>query len=187
MTATEAQRRGAVHRWAPVGANVVFGSVTRIAELEGRIESVEQLPRAEWETGDFVAAPVLERPGATHTVETRSGRMAEVIPGDVVVGALGARFATLEAVGDWRDVGDDLRIDALTRAGVLGRCTSLSPMSLAALTPLRYLGHLHENRLDLGQLDSVAADLHLRVDAAEILDLLVSGDAPEVASAIDPF
>ncbi|MFO7571119.1 MAG: hypothetical protein R6W48_00765 [Gaiellaceae bacterium] len=142
MTATHAVRRGKVPGWVPVGANVVFASVTRIAELESRIESVEQLPRADWATGDFAAATVLERPGATHTVETRSGRMAEVIPGDVVVGALGARYATLEAVGDWRDVGEDLRIDALTRAGVLGRCTSLSPMSLGQLTPLRYLGHL---------------------------------------------
>lgn len=142
MTSTEAERRERLPSWAPAGANVVFASVTRIARLEERIESVEQLPRSEWGTGDFVAATVLERPGATHTVETRSGRMAEVIPGDVVVGALGARYATLEAVGDWREVGDDLRIDALTRAGVLGRCTSLSPMSLAALIPLRYLGHL---------------------------------------------
>ncbi|MCS7006339.1 MAG: hypothetical protein NZL88_02145, partial [Gaiellaceae bacterium] len=130
MSETRVEPRGGRPSWAPAGANVVYASVTRIAPLEGHVQSVEQLPRSQWQTGDFAAAVVLDRPGAAYTVETRSGRMAEVIPGDVVVGALGARYATLEAVGDWRDVGDDLRIDALTRAGVLGRCTSLAPASL---------------------------------------------------------
>ena len=34
-------------------------------------------------------------------------------------------------------------------------------------------GHLQQHRLDLGQLDAVAADLDLQVDAAEVLDLAV--------------
>jgi hypothetical protein len=169
VTSTETQRRGKLPDWEPVGANVVFASVTRLAQLEEHIESVEQLPRGEWETGDFAAATVLERLGATHTVETRSGRMAEVIRGDVVVGALGARYATLEAVGDWRDVGEDLRIDALARAGVLGRCTSLSPMSLGQLAPLRYLGHLLADERKLTMREFVQAIPHAELRAPIVL------------------
>jgi hypothetical protein len=40
----------------------------------------------------------------------------------------GAARATLEGVGDWRAVTDDLRLEALTSAGSLGRATSTSPM-----------------------------------------------------------
>jgi molybdopterin-guanine dinucleotide biosynthesis protein len=183
VSSTQSQRRGQVPGWAPVGSNVVFSSVTRITQLEERIESVEQLPRGEWDTGDFVAATVLERPGAAFTVETRSGRMAEVIPGDVVVGALGARFATLEAVGDWRDVGDDLRIDALTRAGVLGRCTSLSPMSLAALTPLRYLGHLLADDRKLTMRDFVEPVTHAELQAPIVLVIGTSMSAGKTTTS----
>ncbi len=45
--------------------------------------------------------------------------------------------------------------------------------------------NVEQNRFDLGQLDPVAAQLDLRVDAAEILDLAVIGQATEVAGAID--
>ena len=46
-------------------------------------------------------------------------------------------------------------------------------------------GDFDQNRLDLGQLDPIAAQFDLRVDAAEILDLAVVGEAPQVAGAID--
>ena len=46
-------------------------------------------------------------------------------------------------------------------------------------------GHLQEHRLDLGQLDAVAADLDLQVDPAEVLDLAVRGDPAQVAGAVD--
>ena len=47
------------------------------------------------------------------------------------------------------------------------------------------LRQLHHHRLDLDQLDAVAADLHLGVDAAQILDLAGVVDAAEVAGAVD--
>lgn len=177
------ERRGGTPSWAPAGANVVYASVTRIARLEEHVQSVEQLPRAQWETGDFAAAIVLERPGAAYAVETRSGRMAEVIPGDVVVGVLGARFATLEAVGDWRDVGEDLRIDALTRAGVLGRCTSLAPASLPALIPLRYLGHLLADGRKLALRDFVVPLPPAELEAPVVLLIGTSMSAGKTTSS----
>ena len=53
----------------------------------------------------------------------------------------------------------------------------------------RRLGDLRqpqEHRLDLGQLDPVSADLHLAVDAAQILDLPVVVDPAEVSGPVDP-
>ena len=47
-------------------------------------------------------------------------------------------------------------------------------------------GHLQQHRFDLGQLDTVAADLHLGVDAAVVLDLAVTVDPAEVTGSIDP-
>jgi hypothetical protein len=155
MTETAAPARPAPFPWAPVGANVVFASVTRNADLAGRLGSVEALPRSSWATGDFVAATVLERRGVAHSVEATSGRMAEVFPRDLLVGALGSRFATLESVGDWRDVEDDLLLDSLTRAGVFGRCTSVAPQSLPQVIPLRYLGHILEDGRKLTMADFV--------------------------------
>ena len=139
--------------WVPAGANVVFTSVTRIADLSERLESVEQVPRATWEGGDFVAATVLERPGVSHVVETTSGRMAEVFPSDVLVGALGTRYATLETVGDWREIGEDLLLESLTRGGVLGKLTSVAPESFPQVISLRYFGHVLEDsrKLTMGE------------------------------------
>ncbi len=73
--------------------------------------------------------------------ETKTGRMADLVRGDLLVGALGKRAATLEGVGDWRATTDDLQLDALTSAGLLGRATSISPM-LPELMRLEYLGHV---------------------------------------------
>ncbi len=50
---------------------------------------------------------------------------------------------------------------------------------------LRDLRQVEQHRLDFVQFDAVAADLHLRVDAAAILDLAVLIDAAEIAGAVD--
>lgn len=122
----------------PAGA--VRSSVTRIADLRGA--TVEPVAREEWATGDYVACEVPDTVARPHEIETPSGRMVEVIAGDLVVGALGVRSATLEAVGDWRAVGDDGRMHALTRAGVLGRATSVAPLVRESVIPLDYRGHV---------------------------------------------
>lgn len=67
--------------------------------------------------------------------------MIEVTEGDHIVGAFGQRCATLEAVGDWRAIGTDLRMEALTSAGLFGKLTSQSAF-LPALLPLHYRGHV---------------------------------------------
>jgi hypothetical protein len=80
--------------------------------------------------------------------------MTEVVRGDLLVGALGRRAATLEGVGDWRAVTDDLRLQALTSAGLLARATSTSPM-LPDLMELDYLGHVSRQGRKLNMTDFV--------------------------------
>ncbi len=118
----------------------LYTSVTRISTLAESDFSVEVLPKADWGTGDYVVGEVLDISGL-HNIELPNGRMMEVMEGDLVVGAFGARAATLEAVGDWRDIERD-EFDSLTPAGLFGRLTSRSPF-LTKLPTLRYAGHVH--------------------------------------------
>jgi hypothetical protein len=118
-----------------------YTSITRPARLAETPFTVQPLPREQWQSGDYVAGEVSESTGALRSVELVDGRMTEAFPADRVIGALGKRAATLEAVGDWEAIGDDLRMEAMTSAGLFGKVTSKSvycptPMSLA------YAGHL---------------------------------------------
>ncbi|MEM9557493.1 MAG: hypothetical protein AAGC60_24755 [Acidobacteriota bacterium] len=119
----------------------LLSSLTRIAPLDSADFRVSPLARTRWSTGQYVVGRVLRRPGALRGLELRSGRMAEVGQGDLVIGALGERAATLEIVGSWRAVGDDLELNALTAAGLLGKVTSRSYL-LAPTMSLRYVGHV---------------------------------------------
>ncbi|MDP6651693.1 MAG: hypothetical protein QGF90_06245 [Gammaproteobacteria bacterium] len=66
--------------------------------------------------------------------------MMEAMEDDLVVGTLGARAATLEAVGDWQAMDSD-RFEVLTPAGLFGKTTSKSPF-LGMLMGLQYQGHV---------------------------------------------
>ena len=118
-----------------------FSSVTRISDLAEEGFDVTQLPRSQWASGDYVIGEVFGRSGELSRVELRSGRMIEVVAGDLVVGTFGSRRATLEAVGDWLDIRDDLEFHAMTSAGLFGRVTSIAPL-LPPLLHLRYVGHV---------------------------------------------
>ena len=120
---------------------LVRASVTRVARLGPHVDW-EPVPHDRWRSGDFVAAEVVDDPSPNASVEATDGRMVEVRPGDIVLGALGERAATLEVVGDWREVGDDLRLDGLNRAGVLGRVTSAALGVRHLIVPMTYRGHV---------------------------------------------
>ena len=51
-------------------------------------------------------------------IELSNGRMVEVVEGDMIVGAFGVRYATLETVGGWQGIGHDQMMEALTGAGL---------------------------------------------------------------------
>jgi hypothetical protein len=116
-----------------------FTSVTRISPLPQSRFVVEARPVDAWRTGDFVACEVTAASGIKH-LELTSGRMINVVPGDRLVAALGKRAATLESMGDWREVGADGEMHLLTGAGLVGKIVSRSPFLPAPMT-LRYQGH----------------------------------------------
>lgn len=115
-------------------------SMTRISDLAETPYEVANFPRDAWATGDYVVVETLSRL-SERTVELTTGRMIELAEGDLVVGALGHRHATLEATGTWKEVGEDGRMEILTGGGLLGRCTSRS-MLLPSLPVVRYRGHV---------------------------------------------
>ncbi|MGZ8666241.1 MAG: hypothetical protein ACXWZM_03915 [Solirubrobacterales bacterium] len=121
-------------------ARLTAGSVARIADFERRAPQAEPLERELWATGDYVIGEVLASGELPCRVETASGRIARIGPGDRVLGALGVRAATLEAVGDWRAIGPDGTMQQLTAACVFGACTSISAWT-HPLADVRYLGH----------------------------------------------
>lgn len=129
-----------------------FASLTRISDLADEGFTLAEVPRADWATGDYAVGRVTSRPGVLSRVELRSGRMIEVVPGDLVVGAFGQRRATLEAVGDWEAITDDRTFHVLTAAGLFGRITSLAPL-LPPLVALDYVGHTvrHGEKLTMDQ------------------------------------
>lgn len=117
----------------------IFTSVTRISDLDARAFDVTKVERRHWQMGDYVVGELTDASGY-HTIELPNGRMMEVAEGDLIVGAFGARAATIEACGDWRAIdGEDF--EALTPAGLFGKTTSKSPF-LGKLLALRYVGHV---------------------------------------------
>jgi len=151
-------------------------SVTRIAEFAQRPPRELAVPRSEWKTGDYVLAEVLESGSVPFLIEGPSGRMVEVLPGDVIVGALGRRTATLQTVGDWQAVGEDLEMQTLTPGGVLGRCTSAS-VPPPPMATVRYRGHAALDDSPLAMADFVPAVPERELDAAVVLIVGTSMEA----------
>ena len=145
-----------------------YTSVTRIANLREQDYDVEILPRDAWADTDFVIGRVMGAPSELYRVELASGRLIDVMDGDEVVGALGRRTATLEAVGDWRDMHEDGVMHALTGAGLLGRATSKAPM-LPPMMALQYEGHLLRDGRKLMMGDFVQAVEERTFDIPTIL------------------
>jgi hypothetical protein len=132
-------------------SRVLLTSLTRISplaadRLSGTLElgdgfAAEAVARSRWTMGDYVLGRVCPDSPLSVPFELASGRLVEVGAGDLVIGALGDRAATLEAVGSYRDVADDGVLDALTPAGLLGRVTSRSDL-IPELVRLDYVGHV---------------------------------------------
>lgn len=133
----------------------VLTSVARIADLDSAAYDVAALPRSQWGEADYVAARVVGTPSRRYGLELCSGRMLEPMEGTGVIGALGTRAATLEAVGSWSDVGDDGEMHLLTGAGLLGKSTSAAHW-ISPLTRLVYVGHVQRAGRKLSMGDFVA-------------------------------
>jgi len=132
----------------------IFTSVTRITDLESGEFDVVAMPRVEWADSDFVVTRIVGIPSSRYGLELSSGRMVEPMEGASVIGALGTRAATLEAVGSWSDVGDDGVMHVLTGAGLFGRATSVAHW-ISPMTTLAYVGHVTRDGRKLGMGDFV--------------------------------
>lgn len=121
--------------------SVFLGSVARIADLPPGVPPHGALERSRWRAGDYVLAQVLPRRTRAIDFELHTGRKCRPMAGDLLVGALAVRRATLEHVGSFEDVGPDGVMAALSEGGCFGALTSRAPFS-KDLLPLRYQGHV---------------------------------------------
>jgi glutamate carboxypeptidase len=158
----------------------IYASVTRTAGLERKATAYLPVPRTEWTTGDYVVGELLD---GGYEIESESGRPVEALAGDLVVGVLGRRYATLEAAGDWERTGDDLRMEGLTRSGVFGKCTSIAPAVAHLLAPLRYRGHVLVNGRPSRLKDHVEPQPERVFSTPTVLVVGTSMDAGKTTSA----
>jgi len=124
------------------GPRMRAGSVTRIADLGSPPHDLATVPREEWAFGDYVVARVRSVPhGPGGQFELPDGRSSGIMEGELLVGALARRAATLEATGSFEAVAADGAMHLLTDAGCFGLLTSRSPFA-PNLTEVDYLGHV---------------------------------------------
>ena len=158
-----------------------FSTVTRTSDLWTVPFKTLKWDRSDWATGDFVVGRVTGKRNRLYRCETKTGRIAEMVRGDLMVGALGQRAATLEGVGDWRAVAEGSELDALTPAGLLGKATSISPF-LPDLMRLEYLGHVTRAGNKLGMEDFALPVPHKELDIPVILLIGTSMSAGKTSS-----
>jgi hypothetical protein len=164
-----------------VTRRLLFGSLTRISDLESEDFDVVALDRGAWRSADYVVARVIDV-GQQHRLEFSTGRLASFEEGDLLVGALGARHATLEATGDWREIGPDGEMQLLTGAGLFGRCTSVSTM-LGSLARLQYVGHASRAGSTLRMQDFVDEVPHVEYRVPTVLIVGTSMSAGKTSAA----
>jgi hypothetical protein len=120
-----------------------FSSLTRITSFTQENINFKTKPISEWKTGDYISCRVSGSPG-TVELELPSGRLAEVAEGDIIIGSIGDRHATLEATGTWKKVKEDGKMQLISAAGLFGILTSKSTY-LPKLIELDYIGHVTMN------------------------------------------
>ena len=124
-----------------MNSNYIFSSLLRISDLDKRPFEVKKLEKIKWKTGDYVVGKITNPGDDRMKIELINGRMRSFMKEDLVVGALGERYATLEATGSWREVEEDGIMHLLTGGGLLGKCTSKS-VYIPNLIEIEYLGHV---------------------------------------------
>lgn len=159
-----------------------FGSLTRTSPLATEPVELGVLPREKWNSGDFVACQIVDDLFVHYQAEITNGRMVSLAKGDVLVGALGNRFATLEATGSWEQVGEDGRMHLLTGAGLFGLLTSKS-MFLRSLVNLQYAGHAMLQGSPCNMKDFVLSATHTEYNIPTIMIFGTSMSAGKTMAA----
>lgn len=132
----------------------IFTGLTRISDLPNKSFESKKLKKPEWETGDYIICKIIIKGSDTFKLELPNGRMRGVMDGEFLVGALGERFATLEATGTWKAVEDDGMLHVLTAGGLLGKLTSKS-VYIHEMMLIKYVGHCFRDSKKLRMEDFV--------------------------------
>jgi len=127
-----------------MNSEYIFTSLLRISDLDKKPFTVQKLEKVKWKTGDYVVGKITDPGNEMMKIELINGRMRGFMKEDLVVGALGERYATLEATGSWKEVEEDGIMHLLTGGGLLGKCTSKSAF-LPNLIELEYKGHVRRD------------------------------------------
>lgn len=122
---------------------LIYTSLTRIAQFKDKDITIRSHPNEQWANGDYVAATVIFPGSGTLKIELANGRMVAVMKGDILIGSLGVRHATLEATGTWKAVKADGMMHALTGAGLFGKLTSKSAF-IPEIIKVQYFGHVYD-------------------------------------------
>jgi len=168
-----------------VGFRPTLPSVTRISDLDVVPYEVAPRPRASWRNGEYVLVGIEGDSPHPYEVELPDGRLAEVVPGDQIIGVLGRRAATLQVVGDWESVEDPADMDLLSVAGVVGRCTSRSAFA-KNLPATSYVGHIVRggSPVTMGQFAGDRTARPLRVPVVLIIGTSMDAGKTMAASRI---
>jgi len=162
--------------------NYIYGSLTRISDLEKVPFDVEQRAQSEWETGDYILGEIIDPGGNNLKIELPNGRMRGIVKGDYLVGALGERFATLEVTGSWKEVDDSLRMHVLTAAGLFGKLTSKS-VFIPQIMKIQYEGHACRNGKKVTMRDFVPSTDNMAYRTPTVLLMGTSMSAGKTTSA----
>ncbi|MCA0932709.1 NAD-dependent epimerase/dehydratase family protein [Lutimonas saemankumensis] len=124
-----------------MNSEYIFSSMLRIGDLHKYPFEVEKLEKFKWKTGDYVIGQITKTGNDQMQIELINGRMRSFMKEDLVAGALGERYATLEATGSWREAEEDGIMHLLTGGGLVGKCTSKS-VRVPDLIEIKYVGHV---------------------------------------------
>ncbi|MGI9551052.1 MAG: hypothetical protein ACR2MT_07625 [Aurantibacter sp.] len=160
----------------------VYTSLTRISDLAEKEFNLQVLPKNQWKTGDYVVCEIVNAGSEKLKLELANGRMRGVIGGELIVGVLGERFATLEATGTWRNVEDDLKMSILTGAGLLGKLTSKS-VFVPKMMKVSYKGHAFRKGEKLSMDDFVVDTSDIAFNTPVVLFVGTSMSAGKTTSA----
>jgi hypothetical protein len=120
--------------------------ICSVALRLGLSETVSYEPRRRATVGDVVVVRVVREAPQYNQIELVSGRLARVVEGDVLVGALGHRKALKGFVGEVPDtLTPGERLHLLNLGGVIGRSTG-GLQSLGRPTEVEYLGTVVDER-----------------------------------------
>lgn len=116
--------------------------ICSVALRLGLSDTVSYEPRRRAQSGDVVVVRVVREAPQYNQVELVSGRLARVVEGDIIVGALGHRKALKGFVGEVPDtLAPGERLHLLNLGGVIGRSTG-GLQSLGKPTEVEYIGTL---------------------------------------------